>query len=164
VADIGSGTGIESIVASLAGASHVDAVDISEWAVYCTAHNVQLNGMEDCIDVCKSNLFEVLQGKKYDLIIANLPIVNFHPKNWDYSAMALYDPDFQLHHRLFREAKDYLRRNGTVTFTHADLQGESSFERLERMISEYSYDVVERREKIEIGYVWRNYKITPVTQ
>src|SRR3989338_7408601 len=49
VADIGSGSGIESIVAVIAGASHVDAADINQQAVDCSKHNVEMNGLQNSI-------------------------------------------------------------------------------------------------------------------
>lgn len=45
VADIGSGSGIESIVAVLAGAKHVDAADINQQAVDCSKHNVEMSSL-----------------------------------------------------------------------------------------------------------------------
>jgi tRNA G37 N-methylase Trm5 len=64
-------------VAKLAGAVHVDASDVNYQAVECAKHNARINGLEDSINVFSSDLLQGFPQKKYDLIIANLPIVNF---------------------------------------------------------------------------------------
>ncbi|MEI6190869.1 MAG: methyltransferase [bacterium] len=165
VADIGSGSGIESIVAILAGAIHIDATDISSVAVECTEHNVELNNLGDKVSIYQGDLFSALPKKKYNLIIANLPIVNFRPEQESDITGALYDPDFKLHRRLFAEGKDFLSENGQMTFSHANLQSRDTenpdrdFEILEALITEYGYEVAERKESEALGYKWINYKI-----
>jgi len=165
VADIGCGTGVEAIVALLAGAKHVDATDISTLAVACTKHNVTNNGLEEGITAYQGDLFSSLPQKKYDLIIANLPIVDFEPENASGITLALYDPDFSIHKRMLREGKRYLSTNGFITFTHANLQSgktdnpDKDFHLLEEMIKEYNYEVTEKKESFALGYKWVNYKI-----
>ena len=65
IADIGSGSGIESIVAVMAGAKHVDAADVNQQAVECSKHNVELNGLQESIQVFYSDLFKNFPKKKY---------------------------------------------------------------------------------------------------
>lgn len=169
IADVGTGTGIESIVAILAGADHVDATDINNTAVECTKHNIDQNGLKDKISVFQGDLFFALPlDKKYDLIIANLPIVNFKPENESGITRALYDPDFSLHKRLLIEGRRYLSEDGHITFTHANLQSaitdkpESDFDDIEKIITENSYQIVERKKSETLGYSWINYKIRPL--
>lgn len=98
------------------------------------------------------------------MIIANLPIVNFdagdNPIN-----NALYDKDLSLHRRLFAEAKEYLAKDGIITFTHANLQSAGSadasydFRILEQIVIEHGYEIIEKITKEDIGYTWINYKI-----
>ncbi len=167
VADIGSGSGIESIVAILAGARHVDAVDINRQAVDCTKHNVEINSLKNNIAVFYSDLFENFPKKKYDLIIANLPIVNFDSENGPIHN-ALYDKGFKLHERLFQEAKKFLTENGIITLTHANLQSAKTenpnydFIALEKLIKKCGYDIVEKTERSDINYQWINYKIKAI--
>ncbi|PSJ18191.1 50S ribosomal protein L3 N(5)-glutamine methyltransferase [Nitrosomonas supralitoralis] len=54
----------------------IDAVDISVQALAVAHKNIQDYGLEDKIDLIESNLFSVLQKKRYDLIISNPPYVN----------------------------------------------------------------------------------------
>lgn len=165
VADVGCGSGIESIVAVLAGAKHVDASDVNQQAVDCSRHNIEMNGLKNNINVFHSDLFlNFPDKKKYDLIIANLPIVNFDAGT-DPISNALYDKDFEIHKRLLSDAKDFLNENGVITFTHANLQSSKTtnpdydFMVLEKLIDDYDYNVVEKIEKEDLGYKWINYKI-----
>ncbi len=164
VADIGCGSGIESIVAKLAGAVHVDASDVNYQAVECAKHNARINGLEDSINVFSSDLLQGFPQKKYDLIIANLPIVNFSAEKNDINN-ALYDEGYQLHKRLFEEAKDFLAEGGELTFTHANLQSaetmdaDADFQEMEKMIGEYGYEVSEKISNESMGFKWVNYKI-----
>jgi methylase of polypeptide subunit release factors len=165
VADIGSGSGIESIVAIMAGASHVDAADINQQAVDCSKHNVELNGLQGKIEVIHSDLFRNFPKKKYDLIIANLPIVNFDAGDGPIN-QALYDNGFKIHKRLFTYAKEFLTENGIITFTHANLQSaktakpEYDFTVLEKLIAKCGYEIIEKAAREDLGYKWINYKIT----
>lgn len=165
VADIGCGSGIESLVAALAGAAHVDATDISATAVDCSRHNIEQNNLQEKVSVYQGDLFSGLPEKRYDLIIANLPIVDFRPVQESEVTAALYDPDFEMHKRLLSDAKDRLTDRGVITFTHANLQSgkteesDRDFEILEDIIEKYGYEVVERTEREDLGYKWINYKI-----
>lgn len=166
VADIGSGSGIESIIAVLAGAKHVDAVDIVPDAVECARHNTQLNQMRDKIAVYQGNLFSGLpKNKKYDFVIANLPFVDFNPEEKSAITKALYDPDLDIHKRFLEQAKMYLSEDGVISVPYANLQSAKSenpdrdFQILEELIKQYGYEIIERVEKEEVGFKWINYKI-----
>ena len=164
VADIGSGSGIESIVAVMAGANHVDAADINQQAVDCSKHNVEINGLQNSIEVFYSDLFQNFPKKKYDLIVTNLPIVNFYAGDNSINN-SLYDKDLAIHKRFFLEAKDFLTENGIITFTHANLQSakmanpDYDFMVLEKLIDECGYEIAEKEEREDLSYKWINYKI-----
>ena len=148
----------------MAGARHVDAADINQQAVKCSKHNVELNGLQESIEVFYSDLFQNFPRKKYDLIIANLPIVNFDAGD-DPISNALYDKGFEIHKRLFAGAKEFLAENGTITFTHANLQSaktdnpEHDFVVLEKLIDESGYKILKTTEREDLGYTWKNYSI-----
>ena len=69
--DMGSGTGILSIVAVKCGASHVDAIDIDDWADANCRENIAANGVADRITPQLGDA-RLLAGRHYDFIVANI--------------------------------------------------------------------------------------------
>jgi len=70
VLDMGSGTGVLAILAGMRGATTIDAIDIDNWCYLNAKENVERNGM-GFISVYEGDV-ALLEGKKYDLIIANI--------------------------------------------------------------------------------------------
>jgi release factor glutamine methyltransferase len=70
VLDVGSGSGLLSLVAARAGAT-VTAVDINPEAVRATAANATANGLD--VEVLQSDLFASLPGRRFDLVVVNPP-------------------------------------------------------------------------------------------
>ena len=68
--DMGCGTAILSILASMRGAKSVTGVDIDEWAYENALENIQLNHISN-IDILLGGS-EQIAGKKYDIILANI--------------------------------------------------------------------------------------------
>ena len=68
--DVGSGTGILSICASLLGAENVTAIDVDPVAVEETRNNAKRNGVIDKLEI----VYDSIGGArdKYDLVVANL--------------------------------------------------------------------------------------------
>lgn len=54
----------------------IDAVDLSADALAVAQHNVAAYGLDDRVQLVRSDLFANLRGKQYDLIISNPPYVN----------------------------------------------------------------------------------------
>ncbi len=69
--DMGSGTGVLSIVAAKCGAASVDAVDIDEWADENCRENIVVNGVEAVITPMLGD-FSRVEGRTYDIILANI--------------------------------------------------------------------------------------------
>jgi len=70
VLDMGSGTGVLSILSAMRGAKTIDAIDIDNWCYLNAKENVYRNKM-DFISVYEGDV-ALLKDKKYDLIIANI--------------------------------------------------------------------------------------------
>jgi ribosomal protein L11 methyltransferase len=70
VLDMGSGTGVLGILAQMRGAASVDAIDIDTWCFENALENVERN-KTDKVNVILGGA-EVLEGKSYDFIIANI--------------------------------------------------------------------------------------------
>ena len=69
--DMGSGTGVLSIVAVKCGAAHVDAVDIDDWADANCRENVAMNGVGERITPLLGDVRRIA-GRHYDFILANI--------------------------------------------------------------------------------------------
>src|SRR5690554_4675163 len=70
VLDMGCGTAILAILASMKGAKHIDAIDIDNWCYLNSIENAERNNCKH-ISVYEADA-ALLAGKKYDLIIANI--------------------------------------------------------------------------------------------
>ncbi len=70
ILDMGCGTGILGILASMKGAAHITAIDIDEWSYKGTIENARLNNINN-IDI-KLGDAGLLGNQKYDLIFANI--------------------------------------------------------------------------------------------
>ncbi len=70
VLDMGCGTGILGILASMKGAAKVTAIDIDEWPVKGTAENAELNHIKN-LKVQKGDA-RLLGNETYDIILANI--------------------------------------------------------------------------------------------
>ena len=73
VIDVGTGSGILMIAADRLGASEVYGTDIDELAVESAKENLELNGIsEEIAKVYLGNLVSVVNGKKFDVVVANI--------------------------------------------------------------------------------------------
>tara|TARA_R110000868_G_scaffold21640_7_gene89765 strand:- start:55262 stop:56101 length:840 start_codon:yes stop_codon:yes gene_type:complete len=70
VLDMGSGTGVLAILAAMKGAKEIDAIDIDNWCYLNAVENVERNNCTH-IKVYEGDA-SLLEGKKYDIIIANI--------------------------------------------------------------------------------------------
>lgn len=70
VLDMGCGTGVLAILAAMKGAPEVDAIDIDNWCYLNSVENAERNNV-DYISVYEGGA-ELLEGRKYDRIIANI--------------------------------------------------------------------------------------------
>jgi len=68
--DIGCGTAILAILAEKKGAKLIDAIDIDNWCYLNSIENIERNNCKD-ISVFQGDA-SLLNGKKYDVIIANI--------------------------------------------------------------------------------------------
>ncbi|WP_026641163.1 50S ribosomal protein L3 N(5)-glutamine methyltransferase [Bordetella petrii] len=75
--DMCTGSGCLAILAALAFPdAHVDAVDVSADALEVARRNVDDYGLQDRLTLYRSNLFDELPQRAYDVIVCNPPYVN----------------------------------------------------------------------------------------
>lgn len=75
--DLCTGSGCLAVLAAHAFENaHIDAIDVSDAALAVAKHNVDAYNLTDRIELIESDLFDALDGKRYDLIISNPPYVN----------------------------------------------------------------------------------------
>lgn len=70
VLDMGCGTGVLAILAELKGANRLDAIDFDNWCYLNSLENVERNSAKH-ITVLEGDA-SLLQGKSYDIVIANI--------------------------------------------------------------------------------------------
>ncbi len=76
ILDLCTGSGVIAIsIAKYVDNCKVTAVDISEKALEIAKRNARENGVEDRIFFNKSNLYEDIADKKYDIIVSNPPYI-----------------------------------------------------------------------------------------
>jgi release factor glutamine methyltransferase len=73
VLDIGTGSGALALAAARAGATSVTAVDLSLRSVAATWMNSRLHGVS--VRVHRGDLFTPVEGRRFDLVLANPPYV-----------------------------------------------------------------------------------------
>ena len=70
VLDMGCGTSVLAILASMKGASNITSIDIDDWCVENSLENIALNGVKN-IHVLLGDASSLI-GKHFDIIIANI--------------------------------------------------------------------------------------------
>lgn len=133
VLDLCTGSGIVALAAARCGAE-VTAVDVSETAVEAVAMNAERLGVSIHLHV--GNLFDPVDGRRFDLVTANPPYVPDASPTVPTEGLArawAAGPDGRLVlDEICDRVPDHLRPAGAVLIVHSSLIGETpTIERLE---------------------------------
>ena len=112
VLDLGTGTGIQAVVAA-EQARKVIATDINPKAVYYAGKNARLNGVKEKIELKSGDLFNPVQNERFDLIIWNAPYLPLNP----HSVLEMSwcsGQNQELIEKFLREAKNHLTEQGRI--------------------------------------------------
>ncbi len=124
ILDIGTGSACIACACAYAFRhSMVDAVDIDVDAIVVANKNVSSHGLQQRVKIIKSNLFEQLDDKKYDLIISNPPYVGHDemqslPQEYSHEpghALEAHDMGLELVGKIIEQAYAYLNDGGLLT-------------------------------------------------
>jgi HemK-related putative methylase len=80
VLDMGTGSGVGALFAAR-WADRVVAVDVNPEAVRCARINMQIHKLEGRVEVLQGDLFEPVQGSRFDVVLFNPPYYRGEPRN-----------------------------------------------------------------------------------
>lgn len=125
VLDVGSGTGVLSVSAGLAGARQVTAIDIDRRSLLNTRLNAVLNGVR--VRVVRGDLTRPLRAARFDLVVSNPPYVPAADDNLPTNGLArCWDAgrDGRAYlDRICREVPDVLTAGGVLLLLQSALSG-----------------------------------------
>jgi release factor glutamine methyltransferase len=112
--EIGAGCGAISLYVAARWKCTVTASDISAAAVESVRHNAVMNRLE--INALKSDLFNNIREKDFDLIIFNAPLIDKQPEN-SIEKYSLCDPEGRIVGAFLRDAGNYIKKSGLIIFS-----------------------------------------------
>jgi release factor glutamine methyltransferase len=148
VLDLGTGSGVNAILAASRGATVV-AVDINPHALEAARHNAAVNGVADRIEIRQSDVFSDVEGR-FDLIVFDPPFRWFAPRDLFEAATA--DENYRALTTFFRQARTHLTEDGRLLVLFGTT-GDLGY--LTRLADEERYhrEVVASRDLVRDG--WR---------
>lgn len=110
VLDMGTGSGVNAILAARQGAVVV-AADINPHAVEAARANVERNGVADNVVVVESDVFAKVEGR-YDLVVFNPPFRWMKPRDW--AEASITDENYRALTAFFARVREHLVDGGRI--------------------------------------------------
>ncbi|MCE5038455.1 class I SAM-dependent methyltransferase [Staphylococcus auricularis] len=138
IADVGCGYGpIGLMIGKMEPHNHVDMLDVNLRALKLARHNAKSNHIDN-VSVIESDGFDQVDEQQYDYVLTNPPI----------------RAGKETVHRIFEEAHQHLKKNGTLYVVIQKKQGMPSAKEKMRAL----FDNVEVLEKSKGYYILRSSK------
>jgi release factor glutamine methyltransferase len=119
VLDVGTGCGVVGIFCALKGAGAVTGLDWNLDAVANAKENVTFNGVGGIVKIEKSDMFNAVRAHEgYDLIVANLPMMNVHAH--DVVESSIWDSDLHANRAFLSGVGEFIKPGGRVYMTQGD--------------------------------------------
>ncbi len=115
--EMGSGTGVMSVLAALAGCRRVLALDLNPAAVENTVRNARRHGVADRVEARTSDLYAaVAPGERFDGIYWNPPFLDAPAERLDGSLWheTMFDPGYAKLRRFLVQGADLLTPAGRI--------------------------------------------------
>ncbi len=130
VVDVGTGSGILSIIAAKLGASKVYGVDAAEETVEIATANAAAHGVADRVEFAQGDMFEPLNHDiEADVVIGDvsgIPDEIAMASGWFPSGLSGGPTGAELPMRMIEESKRLLRKGGSLFLPTGSLQDETS--------------------------------------
>lgn len=162
VLDMGTGCGVNGILAARAGAE-VLALDVNPEAVRAARENARRNGVADRFEVRLSDVFDAVDlatDGPFDVVVFDPPFRWFQPR--DLLEMATADPGYRALNRFIREARPYLSNRGRLLVFFGS-SGDLGY--LQRLVAgeEFRTEVLAHKKDTKDGWQveYFTYRFTP---
>lgn len=129
VLELGSGSGILSVVMAKHGVKSIIATDIMDACVSNTQENAEILKLNHIIEVRKGDLFEPIKEERFDLIVFHHPFFCDEPTEGSGIETAIMD-DGGVIRRFLTDAKTYLNPGGKLLLPFNETAGEGNDPRL----------------------------------
>jgi len=124
--DIGSGSGLQAVVMARCGIVDVAAVDADPRAVLATEFNALLNGVSEwvtgdgpAVRAYVGDLFDPVQGQRFDLIVSNPPTFPPNVNSPGYTKAG--ENGRRVLDSLIKQSREHLNIGGTLKFVQSSL-------------------------------------------
>lgn len=162
VLDMGTGCGVNGILAARAGAD-VLALDINPEAVRAAQDNARRNGVADRVEVRLSDGLDAVDPTvdgRYDIVVFDPPFRWFQPR--DLFEMATADPGYRTLTRFMREVRLHLSDRGRLLMFFGS-SGDLGY--LQRLVAEerFGTELLVRQSFMKDGWQvdYVTYRLTP---
>lgn len=164
VLDMGCGTGMLGIAAHYSGAKHVVLSDVNPHSVRNARENVALHDLHGRVEVVQSNVFDGLRGRRFDVILFNMPFLAPNPAALSahikstHLINSFFDPGYKVMNRFFEGIAKHTTRGGYAQVSFSNL---GDIDRFESLLADHSlskkaifHDHIE-------GMEWFIYRLSP---